>query len=322
MVLDELTRFRHDHSEFARQVHPANTCISLLDLLKISDLVEEPLFRRGVEKLIMHHPDLVPLPFDRIWVAIASTLVNWHGGFHQPDQGYRHIQMTALLSIVSPNDVSERCIRLATLELLRAYIHDSFHYNAARGYTLKPTSFASDKNDPYGFYRHWYGINFRRSDGASYSEKDPVSRKTTRNLGVIMEAAGDREAQEIVRELSTEVEFYPPSQMANLVYMDCTGSLMNEDIESLRALEKGNAAGSFSASQLAYLKGMRLFSQYVSARYRSFLAEFDSVESSQFHQIIVNAMMTGHMRSLTEWLDARCGQKRAFVKLFMVWAKG
>jgi hypothetical protein len=37
------------------------------------------------------------LPFDRVWVGVRSQQPTF-GGFHHPDQGYRHLQMGAVIT--------------------------------------------------------------------------------------------------------------------------------------------------------------------------------------------------------------------------------
>src|SRR5580658_575927 len=66
------------------------------------------------------------LPPERTFIAIASAEEAAFGGFHYPGQGYRHWQMTALITRYGPLHGPARADpRLATLDLIRAYAHDS-----------------------------------------------------------------------------------------------------------------------------------------------------------------------------------------------------
>ncbi len=54
------------------------------------------------------------------------------------------------------------------------------------------------------------GINFRRPDGRTYSRPDPPGTLYSRNLGIIMEAATDREARVITRRTACHARITPP----------------------------------------------------------------------------------------------------------------
>ncbi len=93
---------------------------------------------------------------------------------------------------------------LALLDLVRAYAHDCLHYGSRRRYVDvagTPT-------------RTQYGINFRRTSGRTYSAADPDGTPHTRNLGIVMEGACDREARRITRELAVRFGVCEPEDTA------------------------------------------------------------------------------------------------------------
>ncbi|MEU5430444.1 hypothetical protein AB0H73_33265 [Streptomyces olivoreticuli] len=130
------------------------------------------------------------LPLERVMVAVSSRRPGAFGGFHHPDQGYRHLQMRAVVTMYGRmSEGIPQVPALAVLDLLRAYTHDCLHYGSYRSYLLHEGRIA----------RPQYGLNFRRRDGRSYSTPDRAPSLTTRNLGVVTEGACDREARSITR---------------------------------------------------------------------------------------------------------------------------
>ncbi|MEU6482945.1 hypothetical protein [Streptomyces sp. NPDC046887] len=93
------------------------------------------------------------LPLDRVLVGAESSRPGAFGGFHHPNQGYRHLQMVAVVTMYGPMEGNTpEDADQALLDLLRAYAHDCLHYGSRRRYidvAGTPT-------------RTQYGINFRR----------------------------------------------------------------------------------------------------------------------------------------------------------------
>jgi hypothetical protein len=82
-----------------------------------------------------------------------------------------------------------------------------------------------------GIARTRYGINFRRPDGRAYSRPDPPGTASTRNLGIIMEAATDREARTITRQIADMASLTEPATDPDRAeYRDATGRLAAADI--------------------------------------------------------------------------------------------
>ena len=87
------------------------------------------------------------LPFERVFVAVASTTEGW-GGFHHrlvpyraPDDiqtpGYRYVQAAAAISRYGDlADNAPNARGVTELDLLRAYVHDCHHYLTFRSYWL------------------------------------------------------------------------------------------------------------------------------------------------------------------------------------------
>ena len=105
------------------------------------------------------------------------------------DQGYRHIQMDAAITVYGDLTGTGRgCPQSAAVDLVRSYAHDCLHYATFRRYRL------SDRGE---ITRVQYGINRRHPDGQAYSAPDGPGDGPTRNLGILMEGATDAEATAI-----------------------------------------------------------------------------------------------------------------------------
>lgn len=164
------------------------------------------------------------LPLERVMVGTRSTREGAYGGFHHPNQGYRHLQMRALITVAGPLVSGKpEDPELAALDLLRAYAHDCLHYGSFRSYRLRGGDIV----------RTQYGLNFRRQDGRTYSAPDRAGSPTTRNLGVIMEGACDREARALTRQIARRFGITREKGMAAYVFRDVTGTLTARDTAAL-----------------------------------------------------------------------------------------
>src|SRR5437879_2065551 len=97
-VLKELRELREHHTLYVQQIRPRTTYVPLSILLQESTLIDNSVFDCAIHELRTRHATLIPIPGDRTWVGVKSADPVWHGGFHQADHGYRHIQMIGLLS--------------------------------------------------------------------------------------------------------------------------------------------------------------------------------------------------------------------------------
>jgi hypothetical protein len=211
-IQKELQAYRENHGRYVQDHHPLVSFVTLQTLADNSNyaaLVSQPLLHDGFDCLAQRLSDYgICSPFDatRVWVGIsAHPNVGFFGGFYHPNQGYRYLQqiaVTSLSGVLSCHTV-DRMLR--TLELLRAYAHDTLHHHTYR--LFLPTT--AGESTTRSFYRFQYGINFRRSDGQSYSAKDAIRTTTTRNLGNIMEAATDRFAHDFVLFLAESSDYQP-----------------------------------------------------------------------------------------------------------------
>lgn len=286
--------------------HPELSCIQLSTL--IAEQTRAPgmeLFRAGV-KIAEHRyaqlglTDL--LPPERVWIGITSRDPGAFGGYHYPRQGYRHWQMAAIItryghlngrqSITSP---------LAGLDLLRAYAHDCLHFGSYRVYQWHPTVCQPRIS------RTRYGINFRRPDGRTYSAPDEPRSATTRNLGIVMEGATDKEARSITRQTAEHAGMREPSSRpGRFEYRDATGRLSPADCGLLeRMSSSGNSSG--TADLTGFLARMARYQRHVGSRYETFLSEFSSDAPDEFHDLILTAVITGSLRQLCQWLSYRHG---------------
>lgn len=112
-------------------------------------------------------PNFSLMPEDRYLVAKANE--GSIGGFYgRPVGGYYYMNDLAFGTLLSEEKVQSE--KLRTLEFVRDYLHDSLHSCTFRTFRVD--------TDIGNVFRHQYGINFRNSNGNSYSapnlnEKSP-----------------------------------------------------------------------------------------------------------------------------------------------------
>ncbi|MFF5876535.1 hypothetical protein ACIQ9M_19105 [Streptomyces californicus] len=232
-----------------------------------------------------------PLPLSRTLVGAESTRAGAFGGFHHPDQGYRHLQAVSLITMYGPMEGDTPVHpELALLDLLRAWAHDSLHYGSRRRYV-----------DVAGVpTRVQYGINYRRTNGATYSMADTGDACHTRNLGVVMEGACDREARRLTREAAVLAGVAEPDDPARrLAFRDITGNLSPADV----ATDSGEARG----EEGTYLVSLARYERTVNQRYAAFLTEFAPGEEDELHALVLRSVISGRTTGLSDWLDERHG---------------
>ncbi|MEU9886797.1 hypothetical protein [Sphaerisporangium sp. NPDC051011] len=244
------------------------------------------------------------LPTDRVWVGVRSNIEDAFGGFHHPDQGYRHLQMGAIITRYGPLDGSTPS-PLAALDLLRAYAHDCLHYGSYRRYSIHVGQVV----------RTHYGINVRSVDGTTYSPPDPAGATTTRNLGVLMEGATDREARALTRSAAAHADIIGAEHGPDWYgFGDVTGRLTTADTAALG--DPAHRAAITSSGEVdGYLRRLGSYQTGVNARYETFLAELGGGEREALHEEILRAMISGSMGGLCAWLDQRHGPG-TFARLF------
>lgn len=277
--------------------HPAHVFRSLPEVLSrwAADGIDTTLFHAGVEKAKRRYAGYglaKMLPLDRVLVGFESSRVGAFGGFHHPDQGYRHLQMVAVITMYGPMQRrNPERPTLALLDLLRAYAHDCLHYGARRRYVEVAGA-------PI---RTQYGINYRRTSGQSYSAADQRGSHHTRNLGIIMEGACDREARAITRQTAERFGVTEPSDVLDaLAFRDMTGTMKSEDAGRVAAMPESEEQTRYAAALSGYEKG-------VNRRYTHFLDEFAPGEESECHTRLLTAIISGDVTALGTWLDERHG---------------
>jgi len=244
------------------------------------------------------------LPIDRVWVGIRSTHPDAFGGFHHPNQGYRHLQLGSVVTrygrLIDPSLASPE---LVALDLLRSYAHDCLHFGSFREYKMQVGKVVRSR----------YGINCRDADGHTYSAPDQPGSRSTRNIGIVMAGATDREARSIAsmvaERLGLESSVAPADRLA---FRDTTGRLGAEDLAGLgdmRAATEGVA--DFSRFRMA----MAGYERGVGIRYAQFLTETAGDDREQLHGLIVAVMISGDLRPLAAWLD-QCHGSGAFRRIF------
>jgi hypothetical protein len=136
----------------------------------------------------------------------------------------------------------------AALDLIRSYAHDCLHYATFRRYRL------TDRGE---IARVQYGINFRHTDGRTYSAPDKPGDGPTRNLGILMEGATDAEATAIARKAAEScgiTSMDPEPAPPGLALADITATLTTGGIEA--ALSSGHH----------YTRSLGRFNRTVTAR--------------------------------------------------------
>ncbi|MGH3720637.1 MAG: hypothetical protein ACRDRI_17680 [Pseudonocardiaceae bacterium] len=289
--------------------HPDVAFSRMPDVLQ-SPLIDRDVFQTGWDIISRRYSALGLhrlLPPERVWVGTHSVSpAPAFGGFHHPGQGYRHLQAAAI--ITAYGDLSGRTFwtpDLTALDLLRSYAHDCLHYGSYRRYGLPKAGGGVD--------RVRYGINFRRPDGRTYSARDGAGATTTRNLGVVMEGATDREARSIARQAAVDTSVrHPPRGVNYFAFRDETGLL---DADDLCALRKARWAGTTDPATESYLQNLAAYARGVGVRYEAFLREVAQDEEDDLHSLILASMISGRLAPLSSWLAARHGSS-AFATLF------
>lgn len=232
------------------------------------------------------------LPMDRVFIAVAATSAQ-RGGFHHqllperaPDDtqlpGYRYVQSAAVISCYGDlfGDAPS-APGVTGLDLVRGYVHDCFHYLTFRCYRLGRT----------GIHRSQHGINFRRESGSTYSARDPKGSDSTRNLGIIMEGAFDREATSIARDAELKAGATCPDAdgVDRYAWLDATGN------------------GVKAPGTEPLLKSMNGYARAVAAPYVGFLADIGGPDAAELHSLVIAASLSGDLGHLQVWLDQRYG---------------
>lgn len=307
-VAEALAAWRIDPTTLAA-AHPDHTFRPLperLDRWKAAGVDTAPfhsglyLARNRYAELGLRHM----LPLDRVLVGAESSRTGAWGGFHHPNQGYRHLQMAALITMYGPMQQDTPAdAELALLDLVRAYAHDCLHYGSARRYVLTDGKVV----------RTQYGVNWRRLDGRTYSSSDPQDATHTRNLGLVMEGACDREARHLTRQVADLYDITgsgSPDSPDWWAYRHVTGHL--GAAENWEGLDRriGGEAGAYVASLCRY-------EDNVNRRYERWLAEVGGDEPKDLHDRVVSAIISGDTVGLCRWLDSRHGPG-TFAGMFQV----
>jgi hypothetical protein len=136
---------------------------------------------------------------------------------------------------------------------------------------------------------------------------------TTRNLGVVMEGATDREARSIARDAAVQASVRQPLNGVNyFTFRDETGLL---DVHDLSALQGPRYANETNSAVASYLQNLVAYARGVSVRYETFLHEVGQGEGDELHSLIITSMISGRLAPLSSWLAARHGSA-AFAALF------
>ncbi|MFB7495184.1 hypothetical protein ACFC09_10830 [Streptomyces sp. NPDC056161] len=298
-VAAALTRWRTDLTTLtgAHKEHRFRTLADHLDEWRSQGVDTSPfhsglyLARNRYSEIGLRHM----LPLDRVLVGASSTRPGAFGGFHHPNQGYRHLQMAALITMYGPLDRDVPADPdLAMLDLVRAHAHDCLHYGSARRYVLGENG---------QVVRTQYGINWRRPDGRTYSSSDPQDAAHTRNLGIIMEGACDRESRRLTRQVAELYDITGPDSPDDIgwwAYRDATGQLDDDEPAADAGKPFDGEAGTYAGSMARYQRS-------VNHRYEQWLAEVGAGEREGLQDLVLTAVISGDTGNLCRRLDDRHG---------------
>lgn len=289
-ILGRLAQFRSDLRQALRlaEKYPHLTFSTLDKVIAGFGAEDLAVFEAGVQSAAERFAEFGVgglLPLERVFVGTRSMEPAF-GGFHyglltdrQADDtqnpGYRYVQAAAVITkygdlhgagIAAPGVVG--------LDLLRAYVHDCFHWATFRSFRLGVDG---------GIHRNQHGINFRRENGATYSARDMAGSALTRNLGVIMEGAFDREAMgSAARAAAVLGVTCPKDGVDRFAFLDAVG-----------APTVGDSPNSYTRT--------------INAPYAAFLAEEAGADERDLHELIIRASLDGDLGPLQRWLDGRHG---------------
>ncbi|MFF7249888.1 hypothetical protein ACFZBU_38995 [Embleya sp. NPDC008237] len=143
------------------------------------------------------------------------------------------------------------------------------------------------------------------------ARRDPVGAETTRNIGVVMEGACDREARAITRRAAARHDITARDCGDAIAFRDVTGPLDPADLSTI--LADSNPA---ATERDAYFVSLARYQANVNARYERFLTEIGRSEAEDLHALILTTVIGGDVSRLCEWLDRRHGPG-TFTALFL-----
>ncbi len=161
----ELKVYRERHDHYVRETHPQIAFVTLETLIhdsRYATMVSQPLLHEACLSLAQRltaYKDCFLFDPARVWVGIqVPPDAGFFGGFYQEDQGYRYFQQIAVMSLSGALSGCHVDRTVITLELIRAYAHDTLHHHSYRLFFPVP-----DGGSPrQSFYRFQYGMNFRK----------------------------------------------------------------------------------------------------------------------------------------------------------------
>lgn len=116
-----------------------------------------------------------------------------------------------------------------------------------------------------------------------------------------MEGACDREAQRVTRETAARATIGEPEDTrGRLAFRDVTGTLSHDDVTAESCEGQTDEAA-------RYIGTLRRYEAEVNCRYAVFLTEFAPGEEEDLHDLLLSAVISGDIRGLGAWLDARHG---------------
>ncbi len=155
-------------------------------------------------------PDYRHLSYERYLVKIPEN--DQRGGFHGDKKqnnlnpgGYLYFSDIAHGTVLNKNHVKN--ITLRTYELARSYLHDSIHANTFRSFRL---------DSELNIYRFQYGINYRDSNGCSFSFPKPSIKEGKINLNVLMEGVIEKTISRFLLQQASEQNAFNLTNLTSL----------------------------------------------------------------------------------------------------------
>lgn len=209
------------------------------------------------------------------------------GGFYCAKSiGYRYFPHISISELMNPALVPNKLLR--TCDALRCYLHDSIHADTYRSFRVVPPYYRGG----FPIYREQYGVNFRRYDGLSYSDRalTKLSPETI-NLNTLMDGLNAILVARAIAHATKNIDLAGLTPLENAILQELIGATFDEHI---------------------YPQPLEYWRE-VQEPVRIFLAKWGGEE---FEMLIFQAMMTGRLAHVKRYFAHKRKLKDAWVKIF------
>ncbi len=274
-------------------VRPLSECAQAASTLVDLGCFEEVVAAAASAIRAAHGSDFKLISPERYYVA--SPLPDDTGGFHSPlSVGYSTLWRAA--SAVALNAGIVPSARVRAVELARTYLHDSLHHSTFCSFRVlrsSPQSPAQAKLLLPSVYREQYGFNFRNAAGVSYSHPKLTWRSPWAiNLNLLMDGVVSIVVAHSLAPLRL-------SQLSK-----ASGKYEKAVLNDVAIRSQGRArVGSWGADY--YFEVVRPAKTFI-----------EHWGGAPFLDLLVRAMFTGELETLSKHFDMRYGGKGTWERLF------